>query len=181
MSRQPRPCRQCGLAQFAFTREVNVCIPYCLPDILLCALTCFCLCLSRHQREKQASLATTCQGKNICLADVRGRSSSFAPSHPSLRHHGARSCHGPVWMGDAETHTGFLIKSVARNTCAYTCTLCPEQYLCCKQALSLFTYPPSQPGIPRSTEGCRCEAVKEVFLHPGLQHSPLCTQELSRC
>lgn len=68
-----------GTACFHHMRAVIICVPYRFPHILLCALI-FCSCWSQQQQEKRAPLSITHGARSICIADVRGRSSSFTPS-----------------------------------------------------------------------------------------------------
>lgn len=105
-------------------QEVNICILCYLPNISLHVLTVF--ALASHRNSERNRLRFPLHAEKFALQMLRGRSSSFIPLHPSVWPHGAHSCHGPVPVGDAERHTGFLVVAMARNTMYHvnTCTVC---------------------------------------------------------
>lgn len=81
MSQQPCPCRQWGLAEPAFiTCELWLSVSH-ITLLIFCSVLylIFCSCWSQQQQEKQAPLSITHGARSICIADVRGRSPSFAP------------------------------------------------------------------------------------------------------
>lgn len=126
MSRQPCPCRQCGLAQSAFiTHEVWLSVSH-ITFLIFCSMLylIFCSCWSQQQQEKQAPLSITRQAKRICIADVRGRSSSFAPFCLSAWPCGVCSCHGPALMEDAESHKDCSTKYLCVHRTWTKSTLC---------------------------------------------------------
>lgn len=120
------PCRRCGLAQSAFiTCEVWLSLSH-IAFLIFCSVLylIFCSCWSQQQQEKQAPLSITHRARSICIADVRGRSSSFAPACPSVWPRSVCSCHSPEVMEDAESCRDCSTKYLCGNRAWTKSTLC---------------------------------------------------------